>query len=66
MALDTRGSYVGVHMNEMLSPDFDGDFVGSEKGAPVANHYLNNRSSTIYGGTAQIQRNIIAKLVLGL
>ena len=30
------------------------------------NGYLNNRAATIYGGTAQVQRNIIAKLVLGL
>jgi acyl-CoA dehydrogenase len=28
--------------------------------------YINNRASTIYGGTAEIQRSIIAKKVLGL
>lgn len=66
LALDARGIYVGVHMNETLAPDYDGEYVGSEEGAPVTNHYLNNLASTIYGGTAQVQRNIIAKLVLGL
>jgi alkylation response protein AidB-like acyl-CoA dehydrogenase len=30
------------------------------------NSYLNNRAATIYGGSAQVQRNIIAKVVLGL
>ena len=28
--------------------------------------YINSRATTIYGGTAEIQRGIIAKHVLGL
>ena len=28
--------------------------------------YLNNRAATIYGGSNEIQRDIIARLVLGL
>ncbi|MEN9288431.1 MAG: hypothetical protein RL317_54, partial [Pseudomonadota bacterium] len=31
--------------------------------APV---YFNTRKTTIYGGSNEIQRNIIAKMVLGL
>jgi alkylation response protein AidB-like acyl-CoA dehydrogenase len=27
---------------------------------------LNNRASTIYGGSDEVQRNIMAKFVLGL
>jgi acyl-CoA dehydrogenase len=28
--------------------------------------YLNNRAASIYGGSNEVQRNIMAKLVLGL
>ena len=28
--------------------------------------YLNNRAGSIYGGSNEVQRNIMAKLVLGL
>ena len=28
--------------------------------------YLNNRKVTIYGGTSEVQHNILAKAVLGL
>ena len=29
-------------------------------------NYLNNRASTIFGGSNEVQKNIIAKTVLGL
>ena len=34
--------------------------------ATVAPHYFNWRKASIYGGTNEIQKNIIAKMVLGL
>ena len=34
--------------------------------AGIAPEYLNMRKSSIYGGSNEIQRNIIAKAVLGL
>jgi len=34
--------------------------------APIATHYFNWRKASIYGGSNEIQKNIIAKMVLGL
>ena len=34
--------------------------------APVTGQYFNQRKTTIYAGSTEIQKNIIAKLVLGL
>ncbi|WP_317932342.1 acyl-CoA dehydrogenase family protein [Halioxenophilus sp. WMMB6] len=66
LALELRGCYLAPAQNQVLAPDYTGSTVGPEQGATVMNAYLNNRASTIYGGTAQVQRNIIAKQVLGL
>ena len=33
--------------------------------APLASHYFNTRKTTIYGGSNEVQRNIVAQTVLG-
>lgn len=40
--------------------------VGSEYAQTAMGKYLNNRASTIFGGSDEVQKNIIAKTVLGL
>ena len=40
--------------------------VGSELAQVAMGKYLNNRASTIFGGSNEVQKNIIAKTVLGL
>ncbi len=40
--------------------------VGPESAHGVAGAYFNTRKTSIYGGSNEIQRNIIAKMVLGL
>ncbi len=40
--------------------------VGPEYALGQSSHYLNMRKTSIYGGSNEIQRNIIAKMVLGL
>lgn len=42
------------------------DFVGPEYALTVMPRYLNTRATTIYGGSNEVQRGIIAKAVLGL
>ncbi|MEO7496785.1 MAG: acyl-CoA dehydrogenase family protein [Massilia sp.] len=38
----------------------------SDDAAPLAAHYFNMRKTSIYGGSNEIQRNIIAQMILGL
>ena len=40
--------------------------IGPEHAPGLAARYFNWRKSSIYGGSNEIQRNIIAKMVLGL
>jgi alkylation response protein AidB-like acyl-CoA dehydrogenase len=40
--------------------------VGPSYAPPAAPHYLNARAGSIYAGTNEVQRDIMAKLVLGL
>ena len=46
-----------IGTNETVGPDY---------AAPVMPHYLNYRKVTIYGGSNEIQRNVISKAILGL
>ncbi|KQV99891.1 acyl-CoA dehydrogenase family protein [Rhizobacter sp. Root1221] len=45
---------------EPLSPTFEQRDVGS------TGHYFNLRKTTIYGGSSEVQKNIIAQMILGL
>jgi acyl-CoA dehydrogenase len=47
-------------------PDANVPPVGPEHSLTAMARYLNDRAATIYGGSNEIQRDIIARLVLGL
>ncbi len=51
---------------EQFEDDFSGDPVGPGSAASTALTYFNNRKLSIFGGSNEIQRNIICKAVLGL
>jgi len=61
LSVDVLG-YEGFAMNPVAdgSPNRP-DFISS-----VVPRYLNNRAASIFGGSQEVQRNIIAKMVLGL
>ncbi|MEO0437677.1 MAG: acyl-CoA dehydrogenase family protein [Pseudomonadota bacterium] len=64
LCLEAAGAYVAVKQNEVMAPEHNEACVGPRPSATVAYSYINNRASTIYGGSAQIQRNIIANYIL--
>jgi alkylation response protein AidB-like acyl-CoA dehydrogenase len=49
-----------------FAPPADGAAVGPAHARPAALKYFNDRAGSIYGGANEIQRNIMAKAVLGL
>jgi alkylation response protein AidB-like acyl-CoA dehydrogenase len=58
MALPFDEAYLeGEHEHSV----FDDDFA-----APLLPHYFNYRKTSIYGGSNEIQRNIISQMILGL
>jgi alkylation response protein AidB-like acyl-CoA dehydrogenase len=49
-----------------MEAGWQGDFPGGTVGlAPLAATYFNMRKTTIYGGSNEVQRNIVAQTVLG-
>lgn len=55
-----------LHIPEQFTEGFSGEKVGTGALANSANVYFNNRKKSIYGGSNEIQKNIISKAVLGL
>ena len=66
IALEALGAYAWVDQPEARAPGANVDFVGPEHGLVTTARYLNDRAASIYGGSNEVQRNIMARLVLGL
>lgn len=54
------------HVPEQFTEGFDGEHVGQGSTTASSNTYFNHRKKSIYGGSNEIQKNIISKAVLGL
>jgi alkylation response protein AidB-like acyl-CoA dehydrogenase len=59
------GPYSLPFMHEAMEAGWQGDYVGAAHCAPLASTYFNYRKTTIYGGSNEVQRNIVAQTVLG-
>ena len=66
LLMQAMGYYAMPWLPDALEHGWNEDPVGPAEAPPLAPAYFNKRKTTIYGGTNEIQRNIIAKLVLGL
>ncbi len=66
LALETAGFYGGADQPDARQPGSNVPPIGPAGALTAMPRYLNDRAATIYGGSNEIQRDIIARLVLGL
>ena len=66
LTIEALGYYQMPFELEQLTDRWNEPAIGPDYAAAQMPQYLFSRAATIYGGTNEIQRNIIAKMVLGL
>ncbi|HTN66324.1 MAG TPA: acyl-CoA dehydrogenase family protein [Burkholderiaceae bacterium] len=66
LLVHAAGPYALPLRREAMAAGFQGDQVGPAYAAPLAANYMNMRKLSIYGGSNEIQKNIIAKMILGI
>jgi len=64
--VELAGYYSMPYVREQFAYGYDDTMIGPGQTANSAGKFFNNRKSTIYGGSNEIQTNIICKAVLGL
>ncbi|MEM1141548.1 MAG: acyl-CoA dehydrogenase family protein [Pseudomonadota bacterium] len=65
-AVQTLAMMVAAHYQGVLPTEIDTDVLGNDYGSAARRAYMYGRAATVYGGSIEIQKNIIAKAVLGL
>ena len=58
--------YALAQVPEQAAPGYNGELVGPWETGYASRSYFSLRAASIYSGSNEIQRNIIAKAVLGL
>ena len=66
LLIEAIGPYAIPFERNALHEGWNGEPIGPDYAAPLAAHYFNWRKVSIFGGSNEIQRNIIAKMMLGL
>jgi alkylation response protein AidB-like acyl-CoA dehydrogenase len=66
LMMEAVGPYVLPYLPAQWSDHWLGERVGPDYAGPLAARYFNMRKTSIYGGSNEIQRNIIAQHILGL
>ena len=66
LAMRAVGYYAHPDQTPALVPGANFEPIGPDYSPPLSPQYFNWRKTSIYGGTNEIQKNIIAKAVLGM
>ena len=64
--MEVAAYYGAAFVPQQFAADYDEVMIGPNQTANSAPTYFNNRKTTIYGGSNEIQTNIICKAILGL
>lgn len=66
LALEALGNYAAPDQSPFNVKDANQGPIGPGAGRATTGRYLYDRAISIYGGTSEVQRNILARAVLGL
>jgi alkylation response protein AidB-like acyl-CoA dehydrogenase len=66
LQMEATGSYALPWQQGALEPDWNGKAVGPSYAAARSPLYYDRRKTTIYGGSTEVQKNIITKAILEL
>lgn len=65
-AIQTLAMMIAAHYQGVLPTELNAEVIGNDFGMAARRSYLYGRAASVYGGSNEIQKNIIAKAVLGL
>ena len=65
-AIQTLAMMIAAHYQGVLPTELNAEVIGNDFGMVARRSYLYGRAASVYGGSNEIQKNIIAKAVLGL
>lgn len=66
LGMETYGPYMQPAFRDSVAPAWTGNTALPAAAAPAVASYFGTRAQSIYGGSNEIQKNIIAKRILGL
>jgi alkylation response protein AidB-like acyl-CoA dehydrogenase len=69
LQMQALGQYALPYIHDGLDDAWPGDPLMpgyADDAAPLSGHYFNYRKTSIYGGSNEIQKNIISQMILGL
>ena len=66
LTMEAVGTYAAPFLPESLETHWNGESIGPDYAGHATPNYFFRRKASIYGGSNEIQRNIISKHILGL
>ncbi|MDO8703172.1 MAG: acyl-CoA dehydrogenase family protein, partial [Undibacterium sp.] len=66
LMVDALGPYSLPFDVAFMEGETEHSVMGNDDAAPLASYYFNYRKTSIYGGSNEIQKNIITQMILGL